>query len=85
MSRNVSMPTVVDAFVPPLKTYNLLVNTKSEVEGKIHAMTPDLSHRFLHRVIAFSLSGTCLVDLKCDTEDTECGNEAKFACRIKAK
>jgi len=55
MSRNVSMPTVVNAFVPPLKTYNLLVNTKSEVEGKIHAMTPELSHRFLHRVIAFSL------------------------------
>ena len=48
-------------------------------------MAPDLSHLFLYRVIAFSLSGTCLVDMPCDTEHTDCSREAKLACKLKAQ
>ena len=40
------------------------VELKRDIEARLRHMAPDLNSRFLHRVIAFSLSGTCLVDLK---------------------
>ena len=48
-------------------------------------MANDLDKNFLYRVIAFSLSGVCLVDLCCDTEDKNVSKQAKFACKLKAK
>lgn len=49
-----------------------MVNTKAEVEVKLKKMAPDLTNSFVYRVIAFGLSGTTLVDLKCETEDPNC-------------
>ncbi len=59
----------------------------SAIERKLRLMSPDLSNSFLYRAIAFSLSGTCLVDLKCTSGAAEgtITREAKFACQIEAK
>ena len=62
-----------------------MVDLKTEIEGKMRRMAPDLSHRFLYRVISFSLSGTCLVDMPCDLEHPDCPKEAKIACKLKAQ
>ena len=62
--------------IPKFCTIHQMVDLKSEIEGKIRRMSPDLSHRFLYRVIAFSLSGTCLVDMPCDVEHPDCTKEA---------
>ena len=59
-----------------------MVDLKKEIEGKLRKMAPDLSHKFLYRVVAFSLSGTSLVDMRCTTEDPDCTREAKRACRL---
>ena len=48
-------------------------------------MANDLDKNFLYRVITFSLSGVCLVDLRSDTEDKNVSKQAKFACKLKAK
>lgn len=37
---------------------------KSEVEPKIAKFIPNLNKNFIYRVLAFSLSGTEIVDLK---------------------
>ena len=52
-----------------LRNLHSIVHMKSDIEGNIKRMPPDLSNMFLYRVVAFSLSGTCLVDLRCDYED----------------
>ena len=52
-----------------LRNLHSIVNLKSEIESKLRKMPSDLSNMFLYRVVAFSLSGTCLVDLRCDYED----------------
>ena len=62
-----------------------IVDLKAEIESNLRRMEPDLNHRFLYRVIAFSLSGTCLVDMPCDTNDKDCPREAKLACKLKAQ
>ena len=46
-------------------------------------MAPDLQSSFVYRVVAFALSGTTLVDLKCTNEDPDCSQQAKLACRLK--
>ena len=61
-----------------------MVDLKTEIEGEIRHMAPDLNHTFLYRVLAFSLSGTCLVDMPCDTSSADCPKDAKVACRLKA-
>ncbi len=43
----------------------------SVIEAKLRLMVPDLSNSFLYRAIAFSLSGTCLVDLKCTSRASD--------------
>ena len=70
---------------PAFKTVHQMIDLKSEIEANLRKMEPDLNHRFLYRVIAFSLSGTCLVDMPCDTDDKECSRDAKLACKLKAK
>ena len=68
-----------------LRNLHSIVNLKSEIEGKLRRMPTDLSNMFLYRVVAFSLSGTCLVDLRCDYEDpSQCSWEARLACRLKS-
>ena len=71
--------------LPKLKTIHQLVDLKHEIEGRIQHMANDLDKNFLFRVIAFSLSGVCLVDLRCDTEDKNVSKQAKFACKLNAK
>jgi len=70
--------------MPKFNVIHQMVDLKTEIEGKIRNMAPDLDHRFLYRVIAFSSSGTCLVDMPCDTDHAECSREAKIACKLKA-
>lgn len=68
-----------------LRNLHSIVNLKSEIEGKLRRMPSDLNNMFLYRVVAFSLSGTCLVDLRCDYEDpSQCPWEARLACRLKS-
>ena len=62
-----------------------MVDLKTEIEGSLRRMAPDLNHHFIYRVISFSLSGTCLVDMRCDLDDAECPREAKIACKLKAQ
>ena len=71
--------------IPKFNTIHQMVDLKSEIEGSLRKMAPDLNHRFLYRVISFSLSGTCLVDMLCDTDSKECSKEAKMACKIAAQ
>ena len=59
-----------------------MVDSKNDIEAKMGRMAQDLDYKFLYRVVAFSLSGTCLVDLRCELEDPSCSREAKMACRI---
>ena len=71
--------------IPKFTTIHQMVDLKGEIEGSLRRMAPDLNHRFLYRVISFALSGTCLVDMRCDTEDADCTREAKIACKLKAQ
>lgn len=62
------------------------VDLKPEIETKLRMMVPDIKAEFLFRIISFSLSGTCLVDLKRTTEDeANCTAQAKVACALSAK
>ena len=46
-------------------------------------MVSDLKAEFLYRIISFSLSGTCLVDLHRTTHDhANCSAQAKMACAL---
>ena len=59
---------------------------KSEVEPKIAKFIPNLNKNFIYRVLAFSLSGTEIVDLKStDCKESEMrSKEAQIACRFKS-
>ena len=59
------------------------VDLKQEVEPSMRKFIPILEKNFIYRVLAFSLSGTEIVDLK-STESTEPqSSQAKIACRFK--
>ena len=45
---------------------------------------PILNKNFVYRVLAFSLSGTEIVDLKSTDSDESPSREAQIACRFKA-
>ena len=49
--------------------YEKRVDLKREVENKMNYHTPGIEKDFIHRVIAFSLSGTDIVDLQNDRDD----------------
>jgi len=70
---------------PRFKTVVQHVYLGPEIETKLRMMVPDLTSQFVYRVICFALSGTCIVDLRCTTENQEgCTHQAKFACSINA-
>jgi hypothetical protein len=56
---------------PLMQVYKREVVLGSDIENKLNFMAPDLNNSFLYRAIAFSLSGTCLVDLKCTSNAAE--------------
>ena len=64
----------------------MIIDMKQEVEPKIQKFIPNLNKNFIHRVLAFSLSGTEIVDLKstdCKESDMN-SKDAQIACRFKS-
>ena len=58
---------------------------KEEVEPRMRKFIPVLNKNFLYRVLAFSLSGTDIVDLKATNSPEPQPKEASLACRFKAE
>ena len=54
------------SLVPPFRIVHQMIDLKREIETSLRNMAPDINASFLYRVIAFSLSGTTLVDLQSD-------------------
>ena len=53
------------------RVYNKQVDLKKEVELKMIQHMPGIDKEFIHRVLAFSLSGTDIVDLKNEKDESE--------------
>ena len=51
------------------RVYESQVDLKREVENKMVYHTPGIDKEFIHRVLAFSLSGTDIVDLRNGKDD----------------
>ena len=64
----------------------MIIDMKQEVEPKIQKFIPNLNKNFIYRVLAFSLSGTEIVDLKStDCKESEMNSkDAQIACRFKS-
>ena len=72
--------------LPRFKTVVQRVDLRPEIETRLNMMVPDLKAEFLYRIVSFSLSGTCLVDLKRTTQDeASCTAQAKMACALSNK
>ena len=56
------------------------VSLKNDIEKKIEYRSCEINKKFIYRVMAFSRSGTNVVDLKPDINEFP---EARFICRIK--
>jgi hypothetical protein len=57
-----------------------LVDMRKDIEPLLKQMVPELDKDFMHRVIAFSLSGTPIVDLKHFKN-----KKAKLACGLQSE
>ena len=53
------------------RVYSKQVDLKKEVELKMIQHMPGIDKDFIHRVLAFSLSGTDIVDLKNEKDESE--------------
>ena len=53
------------------RIYEKQVNLKDEIEKYLVNHTPAIDQEFIHRVLAFSLSGTDIVDLHFDEDDED--------------
>ena len=47
-----------------LRSFNSQVDMRLEIEPRLHKDNPTLDDKFIKRTLVFTLSATCIVDLK---------------------